>query len=43
MVGFCDHKDVFCDSGDSLEVHMAYVIKYGVIAEDFVISMINEN
>ena len=40
-ISFCDHEDVFCDSGDDLKVHMAYVTKYGAAAADFVVSMIN--
>lgn len=40
-ISFCDHTDIFCDSGDNLEIHMAYVEKYGLAAADFVVSLLN--
>lgn len=37
MVSFCNANDTFCDSGNSLEVHLSYVQDNGTAAVDFVV------
>jgi len=35
---FCSADDRFCDSGNSIPVHLSYVREFGVQAKDFVVS-----
>ncbi|KAH7001431.1 cutinase [Ilyonectria destructans] len=42
MMSICDAGDMFCEEGgNSLAVHMSYVINWGDAAVDFVLSMIH--
>ncbi|PQE31327.1 hypothetical protein CJF32_00001907 [Rutstroemia sp. NJR-2017a WRK4] len=42
-VSFCDDNDEFCDSGNSLQVHLSYVTKYGTQAAKFVTDKVSGN
>ncbi|KAK6610362.1 acetyl xylanesterase [Botrytis cinerea] len=35
-VSYCDNQDEFCDSGNSLQVHLSYVTTYGTAAAKFI-------
>ncbi|KAF7929157.1 hypothetical protein EAE99_004901 [Botrytis elliptica] len=35
-VSYCDDQDEFCDSGNSLQVHLSYVTTYGTAAAKFI-------
>ncbi|KAF7936633.1 uncharacterized protein EAE97_007999 [Botrytis byssoidea] len=35
-VSYCDSQDEFCDSGNSLQVHLSYVTTYGTAAAKFI-------
>ncbi|KAM3077181.1 hypothetical protein ACMFMF_005093 [Clarireedia jacksonii] len=43
MVSFCDDNDEFCDSGNSLQVHLSYVQKYGTQAAKFITDKVAGN
>ncbi|EAS35172.3 uncharacterized protein CIMG_00526 [Coccidioides immitis RS] len=36
LQSYCDTRDIFCDSGDSLQVHRGYIPKYLEAAKQFV-------
>lgn len=38
MVSYCNSNDTFCDSGDSIAVHLSYVQDNGTAAMNFVVS-----
>ncbi|TDZ41462.1 Acetylxylan esterase 2 [Colletotrichum trifolii] len=40
MASFCDSGDTFCDSGNSLQVHMGYVRRSGDAAASFIVGMV---
>jgi acetylxylan esterase len=40
---FCDDNDTFCDSGNSLAVHIGYIQTAGTQASDFIIGKVNGN
>ncbi|PSR80844.1 cutinase [Coniella lustricola] len=37
FVSYCDYNDLYCDDGDSIEVHATYVLRYGDAAVDYVV------
>jgi hypothetical protein len=40
---FCNDNDEFCDSGNSLQVHISYVQAFGTEAAQFVTSQVQGN
>jgi hypothetical protein len=38
---FCDLDDKFCDSGNSIQVHIGYVEEYGTQAAEFIQGRVN--
>lgn len=38
MVSYCNANDTFCDSGDSIAVHLSYVQNNGTAATNFIVS-----
>lgn len=38
MVSYCNSNDTFCDSGDSIAVHLSYVQNNGTAAMNFIMS-----
>ena len=40
---FCNSEDEFCDSGDSLAVHLSYVQAFGTQAAQFVVGRVTGN
>ncbi|CAM1504405.1 Fc.00g019960.m01.CDS01 [Cosmosporella sp. VM-42] len=43
MISFCDANDLFCDSGNSIPVHLGYAREFGTVAADFVVAMVNKS
>jgi acetylxylan esterase len=39
MASFCNSGDTFCDSGNSLAVHLAYIQSNGADATNFIVKM----
>lgn len=38
MVSYCNSNDTFCDSGNSIAVHLSYVQNNGTAAMNFIVS-----
>lgn len=43
MVSYCNANDTFCDSGNSIQVHLSYVQNNGTAALDFIVAQARSN
>jgi hypothetical protein len=40
IAAWCDSNDTFCDSGNSLNVHLTYLNRYQTAAQNFVLGKV---